>query len=90
MIGMFHDEGSNSKFLYNFAAGSERAGFSGAGVACDDTTSFIGNEAHSSLAGYWCELINVSTHSKGESLKKATGRWCRIFYTRKHSRLMLN
>jgi hypothetical protein len=67
MIGMFHDEGSNSKFLYNFAAGSERAGFSGAGVACDDATSFVGNEAHSSLAGYWCESKSVSTHLRVET-----------------------
>jgi hypothetical protein len=53
--------------MYNFAAGSERAGFSGAGVACDDATSFVGNEAHSSLAGYWCESKSVSTHLRVET-----------------------
>jgi hypothetical protein len=53
MIGMFHDAGVNTIWRHNVAAGSERAGFSGSGVACGDTTSFVGNIAHSSLAGYW-------------------------------------
>jgi hypothetical protein len=53
MIGMFHDAGVNTILRHNVAAGSERAGFSGSGVACGDTTSFVGNIAHSSLAGYW-------------------------------------
>ena len=53
MIGMFHDAGVNTILRHNVAAGSERAGFSGSGVACGDTNSFVGNIAHSSLAGYW-------------------------------------
>ena len=53
MIGMFHDQGVATILHHNIAAGSERAGFSGSGVACGDTTSFVGNVAHSSLAGYW-------------------------------------
>jgi hypothetical protein len=53
MIGMFHDDGVNTIWRHNVAAGSERAGFSGSGVACGDTTSFVGNIAHSSMNGYW-------------------------------------
>jgi hypothetical protein len=53
MIGMFHDRGQSSQFLKNIAAGSERAAFSGSGFECGDNTSFVGNVAHSSLAGYW-------------------------------------
>ena len=52
--GMFANRGHfGNKFLYNIAAGSERAGFTGNGVDCGDNSSFAGNEAHSSLAGYW-------------------------------------
>jgi hypothetical protein len=53
MIGMFHDRGQSSQLLKNIAAGSERAAFSGSGFECGDNTSFVGNVAHSSLAGYW-------------------------------------
>jgi len=53
MIGAFHDSGTRSMIHRNIAAGSERAGFSGAGVECGDSVSFVSNLAHSSLAGYW-------------------------------------
>jgi hypothetical protein len=53
MIGMFHDRGESSQLLKNIAAGSERAAFTGPGFECGDNTSFVGNVAHSSLAGYW-------------------------------------
>ena len=59
MIGMFHDAGVNTILRHNVAAGSERAGFSGSGVACGDTTSFVGNIAHSSLAGFWFDFYRT-------------------------------
>ena len=62
MIGMFHDRGKLSVFEGNVAAGSERAGFSGPGVACSDFTSFVGNEAHSCLAGYWLDFFNSNKY----------------------------
>jgi len=65
MIGMFHDEGLNSILHNNIAAGSERAGFSGAGVECGDTTSFVGNIAHSSLAGYWFDFFRTPLRANG-------------------------
>lgn len=52
MIGMFHDTGSRSLFVDNVASGSERAGFSGSAVSCQDDSSFVGNEAHACLMGY--------------------------------------
>ena len=65
MIGMFHDGGTNSKFAGNIAAGSERAGFSGPGVACGDTQSFVQNVAHSVLAGYWFDFYRTpSVHAQ--------------------------
>ena len=63
MNGMFHDEGVASVFLNNVAAGSERAGFSGPGVACHDTSSFTGNEAHACLAGYWFDFNTTNKSS---------------------------
>ena len=65
MIGMFHDGGTNSILHNNVAAGSERAGFSGAGVECGDTTSFVGNLAHSSLAGYWSDYYRTPRRANG-------------------------
>ena len=62
MVGMFHDRGTLSVFEGNVAAGSERAGFSGPGVACSDFTSFVGNEAHSCLAGYWLDFFNSNKY----------------------------
>lgn len=62
MVGMFHDAGIRSVFIDNVAAGSERAGFSTSGVACDDVTSFTGNEAHACLAGFWLDRYNVNRH----------------------------
>jgi len=62
MIGMFHDEGVNSILHGNVAAGSERAGFSGAGVACGDYTSFVANEVLPSVALY--SFLRLSDHSR--------------------------
>jgi hypothetical protein len=59
MIGMFHDEGVSTILNGNVAAGSERAGFSGPGVDCDDTESFVGNEAHSCLVGFWFDQVRL-------------------------------
>ena len=45
----------------NVAAGSERSGFSGIGVACDDSPTgiFDGNEAFAALSGYWIDVNNA-------------------------------
>lgn len=64
MIGMFHDEGLATLLHNNVAAGSERAGFSGSGVECGDTTSFQGNEAHSCLSGYWFDRYTLATRGR--------------------------
>lgn len=69
MIGMYHDEGRDTLMHNNVAAGSERAGFSGSGVQCGDTTSFVGNEAHSCLNGFWFDYYSQSSY-------KAMGRTC--------------
>eukprot|EP00961_Rhodomonas_salina_P088399 1188685-Rhodomonas_salina.3 len=59
MIGMFHDDGTATILNGNVAAGSERAGFTSPGVQCDDTVSFVGNEAHSCLAGFWFNQYRI-------------------------------
>ena len=61
MIGMFHDNGRNTKIAGNSATGSERSGFSGYGVSCTSLANWslqngtVPNEAMSSLAGYWVD-----------------------------------
>jgi hypothetical protein len=62
MIGMFHDGGKDTRILHNVAAGSERAGFSGPGTDCGNREIFRGNEAHSSLAGFWFDFYAVGTN----------------------------
>ncbi len=62
MIGMFHDGGKDTRILRNVAAGSERAGFSGPGTDCGNREIFRGNEAHSSLAGFWFDFYAVGTN----------------------------
>lgn len=56
---MFHDDGTATILNGNVAAGSERAGFTSPGVQCDDTVSFVGNEAHSCLAGFWFNQYRI-------------------------------
>jgi hypothetical protein len=56
MMGMYHDQGKGTIIKGNVAAGSERAGFSGPGALCSDHESFLGNEAHSALNGYWFDF----------------------------------
>jgi hypothetical protein len=61
MIGMFHDNGQNTKVLRNVAAGSERAGFSGPPVDCGNMDLFRANEAHSSMAGFWFDFYAIQS-----------------------------
>ncbi len=71
MIGMFHDEGNKTRLWNNVAAGSERAGFSGAGQDCADSWLFQGNEALSCLAGYWFDAAGIGK-------QRELGRTCNI------------
>jgi hypothetical protein len=52
MIGMFHDNGQNTEYVGNVAAGSERSGYSGYGIGCSSNKT-LPNEATSCLSGYW-------------------------------------
>jgi hypothetical protein len=77
MIGMYDDQGVSSVFLNNVASGSERAAFSGVGVACEDTQSFVGNEGHSCLAGYWFNGLSLHMRDNGECLLLPLSCKCR-------------
>jgi hypothetical protein len=52
MIGMFHDNGQNTKFAGNAASGSERSGYSGYGISCNSNGT-LPNEAISCITGFW-------------------------------------
>ena len=53
MVGMFHDNGQNTKLAGNAASGSERSGYSGYGISCQSIGTALPNEAMSCLTGYW-------------------------------------
>jgi hypothetical protein len=60
MIGMFHDNGQNTKFVGNTAAGSERSGYSGYGISCYSSSNrTLLNEAMSCLAGFWFDATYI-------------------------------
>lgn len=61
MVGMYDDQGLATVMLGNRAAGSERAGFMGAGKPCGMRGVWEGNEVHSSLAGFWFDHYSPMT-----------------------------
>jgi len=60
MPAMFANFGQGTRMVRNRAAGSERAGFGGPGVACGVRGMWEDNEAHSSLNGYWFDFYVTS------------------------------
>jgi hypothetical protein len=79
MIGMFHDGGENTKVHRNVAAGSERAGFSGPPIDCGNLDLFRGNEAHSSMAGFWFDYYSIQNRAKKSCLSLSNFTSWKIF-----------